>query len=303
MNRNLFDENENYWTEPEKKSIWEEDAVNENDKDTKFLKLNFRFNPKIAVISFVCIVGVLAILRIIPVLFSGSSNPEPTPTLEKKSAPTEIISGDLYTQPKLLQSFIDNSLASAVTIFCGYGSGSGWVIDLSDDPSSNRDDLYSTELITNQHVIEGCESSGVTIKVLGDRNLYDAYVYTYDVENDLAILITDKSMPAFATLQPGSEPRVGHWVMAVGSPGAGDTTLDGSITIGTITNLRDGFIITDTTINPGNSGGPLINSVGQVIGIVTAKIVQERVDGIGIVQDVKRLCDQLDSCSRKQILK
>jgi serine protease Do len=203
----------------------------------------------------------------------------------------------------MLQSFIDNSLASAVTIFCGNGSGSGWAIDLSDDPSTNRDDLYTTEIVTNNHVIEGCESSGVTISLMGDKVTYEAYVYTYDPGNDLAILITDKFIPPFVTLQPGYEPKVGQWVLAVGSPGAGGTTLDGSITTGAVTNLRDGIIITDTTINPGNSGGPLLNSAGQVVGVVTAKVIQDRVEGIGIVQDVKRICDQLDGCTKKQILK
>ena len=92
-------------------------------------------------------------------------------------------------------------------------------------------------------------------------------------------------------------------MFAVGSPCAGSTTLDGSITIGSVTNLRDGFIITDTTINPGNSGGPLLNAAGQVVGVVTAKVNTAGVDGIGIVQDVKRICDQLDGCTKKQILK
>ena len=75
------------------------------------------------------------------------------------------------------------------------------------------------------------------------------------------------------------------------------------MTTGAITNLKDGYIITDTTINPGNCGGPLLNSAGQVIGIVTAKIIQDRVDGIGLVQDVARICDQLDGCTTKTILK
>jgi S1-C subfamily serine protease len=190
-----------------------------------------------------------------------------------------------------------------VTIFCGSGSGSGWAIDLSDDPNDTRDDIYTTDLVTNNHVIEGCETSGVTFTVMGDSTSYEAYVYSYDRENDLAILITDKFLPAFATVQPGYEPKVGQWVLAVGSPGAGSTTLDGSVTTGSVTNLRDGYIITDTTINPGNSGGPLLNSARQVVGVVTAKVIQDRVDGIGIVQDVKLLCEQLDGCTKKQILK
>ena len=303
MGRNVFDENENYWNEPENKSIWGDGEEDSFQDEAKSLKFNFRLNPKIAAISAVSILSLIAAISIVPGLFSGDGKPKPVPTAAESSAPAVPVDVDLYAQPKMLQSFIDNSLASAVTIFCGNGSGSGWAIDLSDDASTNRDDLYTTEIITNNHVIEGCESSGVTIYLTGDRVAYEAYVYTYDPSNDLAILITDKFIPPFTTLQPGYEPKVGQWVLAVGSPGAGNTTLDGSITTGNVTNLRDGFIITDTTINPGNSGGPLINSVGQVVGVVTAKVNTAGVDGIGIVQDVKRICDQLDGCTKKQILK
>lgn len=242
-------------------------------------------------------------VSVIPGLITQKNDEILSPaTVESTTAPSES-STDLYAQPKFLESFIDNSLASSVTIFCGNGSGSGWAIDLSDDVESRDDDNYTTEIVTNHHVIEGCESSGVRFFFMGDDVSYDAFVYSFDIENDLSVLITDKYIPPFATLQPGNEPRVGQWVMAVGSPGAGSQTLDGSVTTGTITNLRDGVIITDTTINPGNSGGPLLNSAGQVIGVVTAKVIQDRVEGIGIVQDVARLCDQLSACSRKTILK
>lgn len=303
MARNIFDEDENYWDEPKAKSIWDDSEDDSFQDEAKSLKFNFRLNPKIAAISAVSILSLIAVISIVPGLFSGDGKPKPVPTAAESSAPALPVDVDLYAQPKMLQSFIDNSLASAVTIFCSNGSGSGWAIDLSDDASTNRDDLYTTEIITNNHVIEGCESSGVTIYLTGDRVAYEAYVYTYDPSNDLAILITDKFIPPFTTLQPGYEPKVGQWVLAVGSPGAGNTTLDGSITTGNVTNLRDGFIITDTTINPGNSGGPLLNAAGQVVGVVTAKVNTAGVDGIGIVQDVKRICDQLDGCTKKQILK
>lgn len=302
MGRNVFDEDENDWNDSNSKSIWDEDEEAPETK-ARAIKFNFRLNPKITALSIVGILGVATLAAVVPGLLSGDAKPKPSPSASASSAPAEPITEDLYTQPKMLQSFIDNSLASSVTIYCANGSGSGWAIDLSDDPSTNRDDLYATEIITNNHVIEGCESSGVTINLTGDKVSYEAYVYTYDATNDLAILITDKYIPAFKTLQPGYEPRVGQWVMAVGSPGAGGTTLDGSITTGAVTNLRDGFIITDTTINPGNSGGPLLNSAGQVVGVVTAKVIQDRVEGIGIVQDVKRICDQLDGCTKKKILK
>jgi S1-C subfamily serine protease len=306
MARNVFDEDENYWDEPKAKSMWDDSEEDSFQDETKSLKLNFRLNPKIAAISAVSVLSLIAVISIVPGLFSGDGEPKPVPTAVESSAPVVPIDVDLYSKPKMLESFIDNSLASSVSVNCGNGSGSGWAIDLSDDPSTNRDDLYTTEIVTNQHVIEGCESSGVTISLMGEEATYEAYVYSYDQGNDLAILITDKFIPPFATRQPGYETKVGQWVMAVGSPGAEyvfGSTLKGSITTGTVTNFKNGFIITDTTINPGNSGGPLLNSSGQVVGVVTAKIQSERVDRIGVVQDVDRICDQLDGCTKKQILK
>jgi serine protease Do len=303
MARNVFNEDENYWSEPEPKSMWDQDDDEDLQEKNRSLKFNFKLNPKIAAASVASIVGIAILASVVPGLLSGNSEPTPEPTPVQSSAAPVPEGVDLYSKPTMLQSFIDNSLASAVTIYCANGSGSGWAIDLTDDSSTSRDDLYATEIVTNNHVIEGCETSGVTFTLMGSDVSYEAYVYTYDPTNDLAILITDKYIPAFATLQPGFEPRVGQWVMAVGSPGAGTTTLDGSITTGTVTNLKDGFIITDTTINPGNSGGPLLNSYGQVIGVVTAKIQNDRVDRIGIVQDVKKLCEQLNGCTKKQILK
>ena len=303
MARNVFDEDDSSWGEPEAKSMWDLDEDDNLQEESRSLKFNFKLNPKIAAISVASILGIAVLGSVVPGLLGGSDEPKPEPTAVQSSAAAVPVDVDLYSKPALLQSFIDNSLASAVTVFCGGGSGSGWAIDLTDDASTSRDDLYSTELVTNNHVIEGCESSGVSFTLMGDDVRYEAFVYTYDPENDLAILITDKYIPAFNTLQPGFDPRVGQWVMAVGSPGAGSTTLDGSITTGTVTNLKDGFIITDTTINPGNSGGPLLNSAGQVIGVVTAKIQSDRVDRIGIVQDVNLLCVQLDGCTKKQKLK
>ena len=305
MARNVFDEDDNSWGEPETKSMWDQDEDDNLQEESRSLKFNFKLNPKIAAISVASILGIAVLGSVVPGLLSGSDEPKPEPTAVQTSVAPVSADVDLYSKPTLVQSFIDNSLASSVSINCANGSGSGWAIDLSDDASTSRDDLYPTEIVTNYHVIEGCEDS-LTITVMGDDVQYDVYVYSTDEANDLAILMTDHFIPAFATLQPGYEPRVGHWVMAVGSPGADfvfGSTLKGNVTTGTITNLKDGYIITDTTINPGNSGGPLLNSAGQVVGVVTAKVVSERVDGVGIVQDVNMLKVQLDDYTKKQKLK
>jgi S1-C subfamily serine protease len=301
MERNLFDDDHDSWSNEPKRDLWGSEEVEE--QSSRALNFKFKVNPKMLGLLGAAVIGIATLASVLPDVIGGDNpSPTPTPSASTTSTPTADVV-DLYSQPKMLQSFIDNALASAVTIYCGNYSGSGWAIDLSDDLSSAKDDRYSTEIVTNNHVIEGCESSGVTIVPMGTQEEYDALVYSYDRGNDLAILITDHYLPPLATVQPGNEAKVGQWVMAVGSPGAGDTTLDGSITTGAVTNLKEGVVITDTTINPGNSGGPLINAAGQVIAVVSAKIVDDAVDSIGIARNVSLICEQLKGCTDKQLLK
>jgi serine protease Do len=304
MDRNLFEENDTPWGGEEKKDLW----GNEGFEHESSKSLNLKFNPKIAGIIGAAVIGVVVIASVLPGI-GGGGGVKPTPT-PSTSSTTSAVVVDLYAQPKMLQSFIDNALASAVTIRCFNTSetykytGSGWAIDLSDDVGTSKDDAYPTEIVTNAHVIEDCDSDKITIIPMGTSDSYKARVYAYDLGNhDFAILVTDHVIPAFPTVQPGNEARVGQWVMAVGSPSPGSRTFDGSITTGTITNNRDGEIITDTTINPGNSGGPLVNAAGQVVGIVTWKVNEEGFDGIGIAQEVGQLCDLLNGCTDKQLLK
>ena len=309
MSVNSGKDPDDLWGEEKEDSVW--DLPEDSYKQTESKAINFHFNPKIMGIFIGAIALLIVIANVVPKLFdnknnkvsqvanSASSTPSASPSNEN-SGSTNV---DLYTQPKSLQSFIDNGLASVVTIFCDPYSGSGWAIDLSDDASSSVDDKYPTEIITNNHVIEGCETSGVYFKMSDSEATYPAYVYSYDRSNDLAILITSKYLPPLPTVTSENKPRVGNWVMAIGSPGAGNTTLEGSVTTGHITNFKDGFVITDTTINPGNSGGPLLNSAGQVIAVVTKKIVDAKINNIGFAQDVARLCDMLNNCTKKQILK
>ena len=97
--------------------------------------------------------------------------------------------------------------------------------------------------------------------------------------------------------------------MAVGNPGAvvpglGDEgltegSLVGSVNQGTVTNLINEFIYTDAAINPGNSGGPLVNAVGEVLGVNTYQVSD--VENIGIAVDMRQLCVKLLTCSGEPV--
>ena len=280
---------------------WSEDSEQMIESPERRIRFQFRFNSKLVFILIGTLIGVVILSTVLSGFIHNSTKKQGSVSAASKKVHDSKIT-DLYSQPKLFQIFIDNALASSVTIFCGFSSGSGWAIDLSDDFSTNADDNFPTEIVTNHHVIDGCENSGVKIVPMGTNEEYDAVVYRFDTVNDLAILITNKTLKPLKTVQPGSEAKVGQWVMAVGSPGAGGENLDGTVTTGTITNIKDGYIITDTTINPGNSGGPLLNAAGQVIAVVSAKVVGNNVDNIGLAKEISFLCDQLNGCSDKRLL-
>ena len=131
-------------------------------------------------------------------------------------------------------------------------------------------------VVTNFHVIAGAHKLTITLQ---DRTEYDADVIGVAPEKDLAVLRIKKPPKGLATLPVGdsSELTVGRKVLAIGNPFGLDTTL----TTGIVSALgREiaapgqrtirGVIQTDAAINPGNSGGPLLNSMGQLVGVNTA---------------------------------
>jgi len=145
------------------------------------------------------------------------------------------------------------------------GAGSGFVWD-----------AQSGLVVTNYHVVSGADRLTIT---LADEQAFQAEVVGLAPERDLAVLrIIDP--PGNLTELPvgdSSELSVGRKVMAIGNPFGLDTTL----TVGVVSALdREiqspsnrtirGVIQTDAAINPGNSGGPLLNSLGQLVGVNTA---------------------------------
>ena len=145
------------------------------------------------------------------------------------------------------------------------GAGSGFVWDAN-----------SGLVVTNYHVVAGADRLAIT---LADEASFQAEVVGLAPERDLAVLrmIDPPDNLTELPLGDSSELSVGRKVMAIGNPFGLDTTL----TVGVVSALdREiqspsnrtirGVIQTDAAINPGNSGGPLLNSLGQLVGVNTA---------------------------------
>lgn len=159
-------------------------------------------------------------------------------------------------------------------------------------------------ILTNHHVIEDAYEGGYDVTVMMyDETTYDAEIVGFDRDNDLALLKIDASGLNAAQLGDSDELTVGQIVYAVGNPlGELSYTMTSGIvsatnrTITTESNVAMNVFQIDAAVNSGNSGGPVYNSLGQVIGIVSAKYASTGVEGIGFaipITDAAHIANQI----------
>jgi serine protease Do len=145
----------------------------------------------------------------------------------------------------------------------GASNGSGFIISA---------DGYA---VTNAHVVRPDETIALSARIrMPDGETYDADVIGADQQTDVA-LIKVKGRGDFPFVSfADAPPRVGDWVIAIGSPFG----LDGTVTTGIVSAQgRDigygpynDFIQIDAPTNQGSSGGPSFDLAGNVIGVNTA---------------------------------
>jgi len=136
-------------------------------------------------------------------------------------------------------------------------------------------------ILTNYHVVEDADALSVT---LPDGRTLDVDLVGSDWRTDIAVLRAKASGLPYVTLGDSETLMVGEWVIAIGNPfGTLMRDPQPSVSVGVVSaNHRRGsrevgggdrffqdLIQTDAAINPGNSGGPLVNAVGEVVGINT----------------------------------
>ncbi len=139
-------------------------------------------------------------------------------------------------------------------------------------------------IMTNSHVISGCDSINVT---LDNGDDYTAFVIGDDSYSDIAVLKIDAEDLTPAVLGDSDQVEVGQAAIAIGNPTG---QLQGTTTFGIISGLNRNIMVnnvvmnliqTDAAINSGNSGGPLLNQQGQVVGINSAKVSVSGYEGLG----------------------
>ena len=210
-----------------------------------------------AVILLTCCVIYSAISR------AGSEVDYLTFATNDEKNTTDIFSQASPAVVSVTSSALRRTMFSPNVLEVPQGAGSGFIW--------SKDGL----IVTNFHVISGADKLTVTI---ADED-FPAEVVGVAPERDLAVLRLSERPDDLTVLPLGdsAELSVGRKVLAIGNPFG----LDTSLTIGIVSALDreirspsnrtiSGVIQTDAAINPGNSGGPLLNSLGQLVGVNTA---------------------------------
>jgi S1-C subfamily serine protease len=160
------------------------------------------------------------------------------------------------------------------TVGSGQAAGTGQII------------TSDGEILTNNHVVD--RSTSIQVTIAGRSQTYPAHVIGVDPSADIALIQIDgvSGLP-IVSFASTSSVKVGDPIVALGNAlGQGGTpdvsqgsitALDQTITAsegGSKSEQLNGLLQSDATIYPGDSGGPIVNSSGQVVGMITAGDVQ-----------------------------
>ena len=129
--------------------------------------------------------------------------------------------------------------------------------------------------VTNAHVVRPEHTTALSTQIrTPDGEIYDANVIGADQQTDIALIKVKGRLDFPFVRFADALPRIGDWVIAIGSPFG----LDGTVTTGIVSaEGRDigygpynDFIQIDAPTNQGSSGGPTFDLAGNVIGVNTA---------------------------------
>ena len=245
--------------------------------------MNTKIDRKTAhILTVIVVLFVAALACAAPVVFSpapasadpqsdpGSLTEQVLPVLES-TAPaggdTFLTNGDALTAlyERVHRGVVVIRILSGGSILGGQGSG--FVID------------NEGHIVTNFHVIEG--ASAIEVAFWNGFKTRATVIGT-DLDSDLAVISVDVPPEQLHPLTLGDSDliQVGQVAVAIGSPfGLGSTMTVGIVSakgrvLTSLNITEDGrpfsagdLIQTDAAINPGNSGGPLLNILGEVIGV------------------------------------
>ena len=198
----------------------------------------------------------------------------------------------VYDGVLMVRNYQNNEVAS---------TGTGFVYKMEGD--------YAY-VMTNQHVVEGADR--VTLITSNDEEV-EGEVLGGDTYVDIAI-VRIKKVDGLVALQLGNSENasLGDLVFTIGSPlgyeyrGSVSTGhlagKDRLVSVSTGNTSSSDWVMkvlqTDAAINPGNSGGPLMNTNGEVIGVISMKLVQTEVEGMGFAIPIEYINSKIETLEK-----
>ena len=195
----------------------------------------------------------------------------------------------VYDAVMMIQNYQKDTISS---------TGSGFVY--------KTDDKYGY-VLTNHHVISGATK---IVLIRSDDKEIEGTVLGSDEYLDLAVVRINKSdVIDTAKIGTSENSKLGDTVFTIGSPlgyeyrgTVTDGILSGKDRLVTVSlsgsNTNDWVmkvLQTNAAVNPGNSGGPLVNATGEVIGVISLKLVQTEVENMGFAIPIEYAMSHIDS--------
>jgi serine protease Do len=181
----------------------------------------------------------------------------------------QVVYSNPFLDDPFFRRFFGENFGRTTREYKVQGLGSGFIIS---------PDGY---ILTNHHVAGNASKIVVTMT---DGKRYDAEIIGSDMVSDVALLKINAENLPYLKLGNSDDIITGEWVIAFGNPfGLFDLNARPTVTVGVVSNYGINFlhpdepfnriyrnmIQTDAAISSGNSGGPLLNALGEVIGMNT----------------------------------
>ena len=164
-------------------------------------------------------------------------------------------------------------------------------------------------IMTNNHVIDGADKAEIEFN--DSEKQIEAKIVGGDKYADIAVLtIEDDKEHEIVEIGDSEVIKLGDTIFTVGTPMG--VSYKGTVTKGILSgkdrlvdvsvsgNTSDYYMKVlqiDAAVNPGNSGGPLCDVSGNVIGVISLKIVEDRVEGMGFaipIEDALKYASKIE---------